>query len=81
MNQYSPIPSQMMAAMQFYVETGSVSSDFLIAVIENNLKEAVYYADDQNRQIIYLYVMWFYNRAPMACWGSPEIRKNWVGTS
>ena len=78
MSQYDPIPSHMLAAMQQYVATGEVSSHFLIAVIENDLRMAVAHADDRNRTIIYLYSMWFYNRAPMQCWGSPEKRAEWI---
>lgn len=80
MSQYDPIPSHMMQAMKHYVATGEVSSDFLTAVIDNDLKKAVSHADDHNKTIIYLYVMWLYNRAPMQCWGSPEIRRAWTGS-
>jgi hypothetical protein len=79
MSQYDAIPPHMMAAMKHYVATGQVSSDFLISVIENDLKKAVQHADDRNKHIIYLYVMWFYSRAPMVCWGSPMNRIMWKG--
>ncbi len=69
-SQYDLIPSHMISAMQVYVDTGTVSSDFLKAVIENDLKAAVSHADDYNRTILWLYVMWFYNCAPALCWGS-----------
>jgi hypothetical protein len=67
----------MMAEMVDYVNTGRVSSDFLRAVIDNDLKQAVAHADAGNMQLLHLYVMWFYNRAPAVCWGSPENRKAW----
>lgn len=79
MSQYDAIPPHMMAAMERYVRSGEVSSDFLIAVIENNLRAAVSHADDHNRHILWIYVTWFYNRAPMACWGSEERRLAWKG--
>lgn len=79
MSQYDAIPPHMMGAMKHYVATGEVSSDFLTAVIDNDLKKAVSHADDHNKTIIYLYVMWFYNRAPMPCWGSPMNRFMWKG--
>ena len=56
--------------MEAYVRTGSVSSDFLKAVILNDLKAAVNTADDFNVHIIHIYVRWFYNRSPALCWGS-----------
>lgn len=80
MSQYDPIPPHMLEAMKKYVATGEVSSDFLIGVIENDLRKAVSHADEYNRTIIYLYVMWFYNRAPMQCWGSHNKRVGWTGT-
>jgi len=79
MSQYDQIPPRMLGAMIHYVATGEVSSAFLTAVIDNDLKKAVSYADDYNLPIIHLYVRWFYNRAPMQCWGSEEARKNWRG--
>ena len=79
MSEYDAIPGHMMDAMKHYVATGDVSSDFLIAVIENNLKQAVAHADDYNREIMWIYVQWFYNRAPMICWGNPENHLAWKG--
>ena len=70
----------MMDAMKHYVATGGVSSHFLIGVIENDLRMAVTHADDYNRTIIYLYCMWFYNRAPAQAWGSHEKRLAWSAT-
>lgn len=78
-SEYDRIPAHMMAAMQDYVQTGYVSSDFLQAVIDNDLKAAVNTADDYNIHIIHIYVRWFYNRAPALCWGGPVMRKVWVG--
>jgi len=76
-SEYDCIPSHMMAAMKQYVSHGMVSSDFLKAVIDNDLKQAVATADDLNVSIIHLYVRWFYNRAPALCWGSPLNRTAW----
>lgn len=78
MSQYSQIPPHMMQAMVHYVVTGDVSSDFLKAVIDNNIKGAVGYADDSNCKILYIYVTWFYNRAPALCWGSTVNREAWI---
>lgn len=78
-SQYDPIPQHLMREMQEYVRTGRVYSDFLRAIIENNLKAAVNHADESNQSMIYLYVLWFYNRAPALCWGSPLNRTAWEG--
>lgn len=77
-SQYDIIPPHMMHAMQEYVRTGYVYSDFLRAIIDNDLKAAVSHADASNQIIIYLYVLWFYNRAPALCWGSPLNRTAWA---
>lgn len=76
-SQYAPIPYHMMREMEEYVRTGRVYSDFLKAVIDNDLKAAVAHGDDYNRSILKLYVMWFYNHAPALCWGSPLNRTAW----
>lgn len=78
-SQYDPIPPHMMREMEEYVRTGRVYSDFLRAIIENDLKGAVSHADESNQHIIYLYVLWFFNRAPALCWGSPLNRTAWEG--
>jgi hypothetical protein len=51
---------------------------FLMAVICNDLRGAVNYADDENLPLIKLYVQWFYNRAPSQCSGSPSRLVEWV---
>jgi hypothetical protein len=77
-SQYDPIPPHLMQEMQSYVRTGCVHSDFLRAIIDNDLKAAVSHADESNQNMIYLYVLWFYNRAPALCWGSPLNRQAWA---
>lgn len=77
--EYAVIPSHMMEAMNHYVRTGEVSSDFLKAVITNNLKNAIAHADDHSVAILRNYVRWFYNVAPMTSWGSPEKMADWKG--
>tara|TARA_R110000868_G_scaffold5782_1_gene33953 strand:- start:25894 stop:26148 length:255 start_codon:yes stop_codon:yes gene_type:complete len=77
MSKYDAIPDHMMAAIIRYLDNGIKPGDFLTAIIENNLKGAVSHADDTNIGLIPTYVKYFYNHAPMACWGSQENRKAW----
>ena len=53
------------------------AGDIIEAVVTNNLKEAVFRADDVNLNLIIAYVGWFYNHAPSLCWGSPEKMVAW----
>ena len=62
-----------------YVEHRIPTGGFLRAVLENDLKEAVARADDENQHVIPIYVCWLYNEAPSTCWGSPEAVKAWLG--
>jgi len=60
-----------------YGQTGCPVGDFLTAVLENNLKEAVLRADRENLLEIHTIVMFCYNELPGPCWGSPEKVKEW----
>jgi hypothetical protein len=76
--EYADIPERMRGGMIRYVNAGILPGDFLVAVITNDLKEAVGRADDENVQLIPLYVRWFYNQAPSPCWGLPKRLREWV---
>ena len=72
------IPDRMMGAITRYIEQGVPPGDFLTAIIENNLSEAIGRADNENMANIPAYVAYFYNEAPGPCWGSPEKRRAWL---
>lgn len=72
------IPERMMGSIQRYIEHGIPPGDFLCAIIDNDLKEAVGRADDENMGNIPAYVAYFYNEAPGPCWGSRERRHSWT---
>lgn len=50
---------------------------FVTAVLENNLREALGRADEDNRQDIFDIVSYCYNEIPEPCWGSEEKMKAW----
>jgi len=77
-DEYADIPERMRGGMIRYINTGIVPGHFLTAIITNDLKEVVRRADDENMQLIPLYVRWFYNQAPSPCWGSPTRLREWV---
>lgn len=72
------IPTRMMGGIQRYVEHGIVPGDFLCAVIQNDLKEAVRKADEENMRNLPAYVSYFYIEAPSECWGSPKHMSQWI---
>lgn len=61
-----------------YVEYHIPPGDFLQAVLQNNLKEAFFYADDENLASLYEIVKYVYNEIPYNCWGSPEAYRDWI---
>ena len=72
------IPERMMGGIMRWIEHGIQPGDFLMAVITNDLCEAVGGADDENIHLIPAYVSYFYNEAPAQCWGSPEKAAAWI---
>lgn len=71
------VPSHMHGAIIRYVEEGIPPGDFLSAVINNDLKEACARADNTNKHNLHTFVMWFYNQAPMYCWGRANAVRDW----
>jgi len=74
------VPDRMMEGIRRYIEQGIPPGDFLTAVIDNNLSEAMGRADDENLRNLPAILAYFYNEAPGSCWGSPEKRREWVKT-
>ncbi len=76
--EYEKIPQHMRDAIGRYILGGTMPGDFLTGIITNDLKRAVFNADETNLPLIKTYVMWFHWEAPGNCWGSPEVVKHWV---
>jgi len=76
--EYAAIPDHMQAAMRRYVVQGIKPGHFLTAVICNDLRGAVGYADEENLPLLRSYVRWFYNVAPGACHGSVANMTEWL---
>ncbi len=64
----------LMRYRDHHIRTG----DFLRAVLENNLSEAILRADDENLKDIHEIVLFCYNELPVASWGSPEKVRQWI---
>ena len=73
------ISARMMGAILRYIEQGLPPGPFLTAVIDNDLRAAVSYADDENMANLPAFVAYFvYNEPPSGCWGSSENRRAWL---
>lgn len=64
--------------LERFRDHGIPPGDFLQAVLENNLMEAMGRADEQNEADIFEICQYVYNEMPHNCHGSPEIFKIWV---
>ena len=76
---YDILPEHMRGGMKRYIESKVPPGGFLMAVLENNLIEAVGRADRINRERLFDFCNFLYNKAPSRCWGSPEKVKTWLG--
>lgn len=75
---YDGLPEHLREGVQLYIEHGIEPGGFLTGVICNQLKQSFMCADDINIHRMLDIVNFFYNQAPMGCWGSPEAMKQWI---
>lgn len=75
--EYELLPIHMRESVYEYINMGRPAGSFLQAVIANNLKEAYQNADNINIHVIGGYVNFFYNHAPLDCWGSADQYMAW----
>lgn len=76
--EYENIPVHEQDTIKRYVIEKLRPGDFLSAIITNDLRGAVNHADAVNLPLIKLYVQWFFNRAPSACYGSSRQMEEWL---
>ena len=72
------IPERMQGCIIRYYENKIPPGHFLTAVINNDLRDAVERADNQNINLLKAYVMWFYNWAPSESWGYEGAANRWL---
>jgi hypothetical protein len=70
---YARIPANMLESLRRYIDHGVLPSHFLRAVLFNDLAGACARADDQNIELLPVYIAWLMNEAPATCWGSQAI--------
>ena len=78
MYDYTKLPEHIRHGVKIYIEHGIEPGDFLTAVISNDLKGSFAVADEINRDRLFDIVSFFYNEAPMDCWGSRERMAAWI---
>lgn len=72
------IPKRITESIDRYVKTGALPGGFLRAVISNDLKNAIGSADDENKAVLDLIVMYMTWETPSKCWGSIVKMDNWA---
>ena len=72
------IPEYTMTGLQRYINEGRPVGNFLKAVICNDLRLAVGYADDHNVNNLPAYTTYLHNEAPSGCHGSEAKYKAWI---
>ena len=73
------IPQHMHGGLVRWIVAGIQPGDFLCAVIQNDMMEALGRADETNRPNLHNYGMFLYNYAPGGSFGSVENFANWSG--
>lgn len=75
---YSAIPEMTLHSLSLYVNEGVPTGSFLRSVLSNDLFGAFERADQQNRDVIGLLVMYIYNEIPSECWGTRKHYHAWL---
>jgi hypothetical protein len=71
-------PAVIVESLKRYADHGVPTGDFLRAVLENDLKEAVGRADHINGPALAHIVSYCYNEIPSTSWGSPAKVEAWI---
>ena len=72
------VPEDILESISRYIVDGVPPGQFLRAVLENNLTEAVCRADQDNLAALGGIVLFAYNHLPATCWGKPEKVAEWL---
>ena len=72
------IRPETIESIKAYMETGRPTGGFLYAVLTNDMTEALFRADIENREALYDIVSYIYNNIPGDAWGSPTKVEMWM---
>ena len=68
---------EIQEALEAHKTKGQPCGEFVTAVLENNLREAVGQADDENLRDLREIVQWCFWEMPAGAWGSEGKVKQW----
>ena len=74
----NPLPLDMIAAFQDYVKNHHPLGGFYMAVLENNLREAIFRSDRENTELIPDIIGYLQYNVPSRCWGSKKSVDEWL---
>lgn len=72
------IQPKIFESLQRYIQDRTPVGSFLTAVLCNDLRGAVFLADEDNQPTIPNIVRWLHWEAPGRCWGSLEKVAAWI---
>lgn len=75
---YAIIPPAIRDAIDRWVRDSIPGGHFTMAVLANDLHEAVARADENSLHALHSIVAYVYNEIPSAAWGSPEKLRAWA---
>lgn len=75
---YFAVKESTLNGLDRYAQNRIPTGDFLRAVLENDLMQAMGRADESNRAAMFSICGYVYNELPSACHGSPEKVKAWL---
>ena len=75
---YERCPESVREQLRMYIEEGRPVGGFIRAVIENDLRLAVLFADAINGSLIIGIVQWLHHEAPADCLWSPKEYMAWM---
>ncbi len=74
------INPKIIESIRRYADDHCPTGGFLRAVLQNDLKEAIFRADDDNILVLPEIIRYCYNEIPHCCWGSSEKVRAWMDT-
>jgi len=72
------IPHHMWEPLTGYIERHEPVGHFLTALLSNDLRGAVGFADNSNVRVLHVYVAYLNMHAPAVCWGNREAVAWWL---
>jgi len=76
--EYADIPEQTQDSLKYYLSIGQGVGGFLMAVLSNDLFEAVVRADLEHREQLATLARWIHFKTPSASHGSKQAVETWI---